>query len=79
MCLAVPGEILSIREGNGLPEAEVSFGGIRRKICLAYTPEARVNDFVLVHVGFAISRIDKEEARRVLDYLRQFGEIDAVE
>lgn len=76
MCLAVPGKILSI-EGTDpvFRTGKVSFGGIVKQVNLAYVPEARVEDYVLVHVGFAISTIDEEEARQVFEYLQQLGEL----
>lgn len=80
MCLAVPGRILSI-EGTDpiLRSARVDFGGIVKQINLAYVPEARVDDYVLVHVGFAISTIDEEEAQQVFEYLRQIGDLAEME
>jgi hydrogenase expression/formation protein HypC len=80
MCLAVPGKILSI-EGTDpiLRSAKVDFGGIAKQINLAYVPEAKVGDYVLVHVGFAISTIDEDEARQVFDYLRQMGDLAEME
>ncbi|MFN8062986.1 MAG: HypC/HybG/HupF family hydrogenase formation chaperone [Vicinamibacterales bacterium] len=79
MCLAVPGRILTI-EGDDplLRSGRVDFSGIAKQVNLAYVPEARVGDFVLVHVGFAISMVDEAEAERVLGYLRQMGELDEV-
>ena len=74
MCLAIPGEILSIDDETDLMrQGRVSFGGIVKTINLAYTPEAAVGDYVLVHVGFAISRVDPEEAQHVFAYLQQLG------
>jgi hydrogenase expression/formation protein HypC len=75
MCLAVPGEILSI-EGEDLARtARVSFGGIVKEVSLAYVPEANVGDYAIVHVGFAISLLDKSEALRTFEYLREMGEL----
>jgi len=72
MCLAVPGQILSIDEHDELNRAgRVAFGGIVKSINLAYAPEAVVGDFVLVHAGFAIAVIDAEEAAKTLEYLRE--------
>lgn len=68
MCLGVPGEIESTFE-DGLRMGRVSFGGVLKDVCLAYVPEAEVGDFVVVHAGFAISRIDREAAQRVFTYL----------
>lgn len=80
MCLGVPGQIVSIEEDTlGMPMGKVSFGGVTKRVCFAYTPEAEVGDYVVVHVGFAISRIDEEEARRVYAYLEEIGELDELE
>lgn len=79
MCLAIPGEILRIEERHGLPFGKVRFGGIARDVCLAYEPQAKPGDFVLVHVGFAIGTIDREEAARVWKTLREIGELQELE
>ena len=63
MCLGIPGKVLEIRSENDLPMGKVEFGGIVKEICLAYTPEVQIGDYVIVHVGFAISRVDEEEAK----------------
>ncbi len=77
MCLAVPGKILSIEEPeSGLRQGEVSFGGIRRTVCLVCTPEAVAGDYVLVHVGFAIATVDEAEARDLLEELRRLGDLE---
>lgn len=77
MCLAVPGKILSIHGDDPLLRAgRVSFGGIVKQANLSCVPEARVGDYVLVHVGFAISTVDPDEAQRVFEYLEQMNEID---
>lgn len=77
MCLAIPGEILEIQgEDPLLRTARVRFGAIVKEIHLAFTPEARVGDYVLVHVGFALSIIDEKAADEVFDYLEEIGEID---
>lgn len=77
MCLAVPGEIISIEGEDPIIRAgKVSFGGAIRQISLAYVPEARVGDYVIVHAGFAISKLDEQEANRVFEYLREMGELD---
>ncbi|MGH9487397.1 MAG: HypC/HybG/HupF family hydrogenase formation chaperone [Terriglobales bacterium] len=80
MCLAIPGKILSAYEHHGLPMARVQFGAVTREACLAYTPQAAVGDYVLVHVGFAISCVNEAEAQRsyqALEELNQLGELDA--
>ncbi|MDE3213396.1 MAG: HypC/HybG/HupF family hydrogenase formation chaperone [Bacteroidota bacterium] len=78
MCLAIPGKIESIESDlEGLiRKGKVSFGGIIKEISLDMVPEAEVGDYVLVHVGVAISRIDEEEARRTLEYFREIGELE---
>ena len=74
MCLGVPGKIIEVREDpTGMTMGRVSFGGIVKEVCLAYTPEAGVDDWVVVHVGFAISQIDEAEAHKVFDYLKDMG------
>ena len=78
MCLAVPGKILAMSGDDPIMRlGRVDFGGIVKEINLAYTPEAEVGDYVLVHVGFAISVLDAEEAGRVFEHLRVIGEIEA--
>lgn len=75
MCLAIPGLIVSISEESPLMKTgKVSFGGSLREVNLAYVPEAKVNDYVIVHVGFAISILDEKEAERLFDYLDQIPE-----
>ena len=79
MCLGIPGRILDIRQQDGLPMGKVEFGGIAKDVCLAYTPEAAVGEYVIVHVGFAISRIDQQEAQEIFSYLDQIGQLDALD
>ncbi|HET7891316.1 MAG TPA: HypC/HybG/HupF family hydrogenase formation chaperone [Stellaceae bacterium] len=78
MCLAVPGRVVDIIDGGDLAfrRGRVDFGGIRKDVNLAYTPEAEVGKYVLVHVGFAISVIDEEEAQRVFKYLAEMGGLE---
>lgn len=78
MCLAIPGqvkEVYSIMDGQ-IKMGKVNFGGIVKEVNLEMLPEAEVGDYVLVHVGLAISRVDEEEALQVLEYLRQMGELE---
>jgi hydrogenase expression/formation protein HypC len=76
VCLAVPGKILSISGDDPLSRTgKVSFGGIVKAINLAYVPEAAIGDYVIVHVGFAISIVDAVEAQRVFEYLQQMDEL----
>ena len=74
MCLGVPGRIISLCEGQ-LRTDKVDFGGVSKDVCLAFVPEAEVGDHIIVHVGFAISRIDEEQARTTLEYLDRMGEL----
>jgi len=76
MCLAVPGKILSTTEREGCRVARVRFGEVVREAYLDFVPEARVGDYVLVHVGFALSRLDPEEARRTFETLEQAGYVE---
>ena len=77
MCLAIPGKLLSATDGDPLARTgRVSFGGIVKEVNLAYTPEARVGDYVMVHVGFAISTVDEAEAARVFQLLDELGELE---
>lgn len=80
MCLAIPGKILSIDATDPLMRTgRVNFGGIVKEINLAYVPEAEVGHYVIVHVGFAISIVDEEEANRVFEYLREMDELAELE
>lgn len=76
MCLGVPGEIVEVRPDElGMTMGRVRFGGITKEVCLAYVDEPRVGEYVLVHVGFALSRIDEGEAQRTLQVLEEMGEL----
>ncbi len=86
MCLGVPGKVIEIQpdesaaaEGLGMTMGRVNFGGIVKEVCLAYVPEVEIDDYVVVHVGFAISRIDEEEAAQVFEYLREMGELEELD
>jgi hydrogenase expression/formation protein HypC len=70
MCLGIPGKVMEIDEGGELRMARVDFGGVRKEACLAYVPEVQLGDYVIVHVGFAISRLDEDEALKTLELLR---------
>jgi hydrogenase expression/formation protein HypC len=76
MCLAIPGKLINKRDVDGVLTGKVKFGGITRETCLDFLPEAEVGDYVLVHVGFAISRIDEEEARKTYEYLEKTGLVE---
>jgi len=73
MCLAIPGKILSSEVNNGIRVGRVQFGGVTREACLDFVPEASVGDYVLVHVGFALSCVDREEAERTYEVLESLG------
>jgi len=79
MCLAVPGKILSIHGEDLARAARVSFGGIVKEISLAYVPEAKEGQYVIVHVGFAISVVDEAEALLTFEYLKKMGELAELE
>jgi hydrogenase expression/formation protein HypC len=80
MCLAVPGKIMSITGDDPMMRlGKVNFGGIVKEINLAYTPEANIGDYVVVHVGFALSVVDEAEAQQTFEYLRQIGELSELE
>ncbi len=80
MCLAIPGKLLSITAqlDETFRQGKVSFGGITKEINLSMVPEAKVGDYVLVHVGVAIGIVDEEEAKITFDYLKQMGEVDEI-
>ncbi|HWM88107.1 MAG TPA: HypC/HybG/HupF family hydrogenase formation chaperone [Kofleriaceae bacterium] len=73
MCLGIPGEIVAIHEENGLSVGKVKFGGITRDVCLSCIPDAAVGEFVLVHVGFAIAKVDRDEADKAYRTLEELG------
>jgi hydrogenase expression/formation protein HypC len=70
MCLGIPGKVVEISDEGPLRMARVDFGGVRKEACLAYVPEVKLGDYVIVHVGFAISQLDEEEALKTLEMLR---------
>ena len=76
MCLAIPGKVTSISGDDPLMRSgKVDFGGVLREVSLAYVPEVQVGDYVIVHVGFALSRVDEAEAQQVFEYLREMEEL----
>jgi hydrogenase expression/formation protein HypC len=80
MCLAIPGKITSISGDDPLMRTgKVDFGGILKEVSLAYVPEAKLGDYVIVHVGFALSRVDEAEAQQVFQYLREMQELSDLE
>ena len=79
MCLGIPGRIVSVTGGD-FPSGVVDFGGVRREVCLAYVAdEVGVGDYVIVHVGFALSKVDEDEARRTFDALKEMSQLDELE
>lgn len=80
MCLAIPGKLIEISEdAHGVKMGKANFGGIVKQVCLEYTPEVQTGDYVLVHVGFALSKVDEEQAAqtyKALEQLQQLGELD---
>lgn len=78
MCLAIPGKITSIQMAHGglVKMATVSFGGVEKEATLDMVPDAKIDDYVLVHVGVAISKVNEEEAKKVFEYLKDAGELD---
>ncbi|HVX88379.1 MAG TPA: HypC/HybG/HupF family hydrogenase formation chaperone [Gemmatimonadales bacterium] len=80
MCLGIPGRITELRDDRGLAMGTVDFGGVRREVCLAYVADqVQTGDYVIVHVGFAISRVDEEEARRTYEALREMSQLEELE
>lgn len=79
MCLAIPGKVVETFTQEGMTMARVQFGGVTRDACLNYVPETRIGDYVLVHVGFAISRVDEDEARRTYQALEELGQLSELD
>ncbi|WP_405714821.1 HypC/HybG/HupF family hydrogenase formation chaperone [Streptomyces xanthophaeus] len=73
MCLAVPGRVLDIGERDGTRMATVDFGGVQKEVCLEYLPDLQVGEYAIVHVGFALQRLDEESARQTLELFAQLG------
>lgn len=73
MCLAIPGKVLDVNEAHGSRTGRVQFGGVAHNVRLDFVPEAVIGDYVMVHVGFAISRVNAEEAERTLELLKEMG------
>ncbi len=79
MCLAIPGKVLSINTEEVPMMGRVSFGGIEKQVCFDLLPDASINDYVVVHVGFAISKMDEQEAAQVFEYLKAIEDINELE
>jgi hydrogenase expression/formation protein HypC len=76
MCLAVPGRVISLANRDDTAMAEVDFGGVRKEVCLEYLPDVGVGDYVIVHVGFAIQRLDEESALQTLSNFEKLGVLE---
>lgn len=76
MCLGIPGKVLEISESTGLRMGKVDFGGVIKEVCLAYLPELQVGDYAIVHVGFAITKVDEESAQETLALFEEIGFLD---
>jgi hydrogenase expression/formation protein HypC len=76
MCLAVPGRVDSLYDGDGVLMGKVNFGGVVKDVCLAYLPDIRVGEYAIVHVGFAISKVDEEAAHKTLELIRDLGMLE---
>jgi hydrogenase expression/formation protein HypC len=80
MCLGIPGQIVEMRDDDGLAMGVVDFGGVRREVCLAYVADqVQPGDYAIVHVGFAISKVDEEEAQRTFEVLREMSQLDELD
>jgi hydrogenase expression/formation protein HypC len=80
MCLGIPGRIVDIRDDAGLSVGTVDFGGVRREVCLAYVADdIEVGDYAIIHVGFAISKVDEAEAKRTFEILREMSQLDELD
>jgi hydrogenase expression/formation protein HypC len=76
MCLGIPGKVVETYREHDVLMGKVDFCGVSKRVCLEHVPEARPGDYVLVHVGFALSRIDEDEAQRVFEFLNQMNQLD---
>ena len=76
MCLGIPGKIIEMYEANGLQMGKVDFGGVTKEVCLSYVPEAKVGNYTVIHVGFALNVLDEAEALETLQLLREVGAMD---
>jgi hydrogenase expression/formation protein HypC len=80
MCLGIPGRVVELHDAGGFPMGLVDFSGVRREVCLSYVArEVGIGDYVIVHVGFAISKVDEPEAKRTFDVLREMSRLDELE
>lgn len=77
MCLAIPGKVLEIDRSSQPVMGNVSFGGVQKRVCVEWIPDLRVGDYVIVHVGFALSKVDEKEALETLQMFREMGELES--
>ena len=79
MCLGIPGKVTDTYREHGVLMGKVEFGGVGKRVCLEHVPDVKPGEYVLVHVGFALSKLDEAEAARVFEYLRQLGQLEELE
>ncbi len=79
MCLAIPGKVVALHERSGVRMGKIDYGGITREACLEYVSDAGIGDYVMVHVGFAISKVNEEEAARTYRYLAEMNQLQEIE
>src|SRR3954469_9440027 len=79
MCLAIPGKLITTEDRNGMRMGRANFGGIVKEVCLEYTPEVNCGDYVLVHVGFALGKVDEDEALRTYEALKSLNQLSDLE
>ncbi len=76
MCLGIPGKVIEIYETNGTRMGRVDFGGVTKEVCLAYVPEVELGDYTIIHVGFAITRLDEQSAQESLKLFQEMGRLE---
>ena len=76
LCLAIPGKVIETYREHDVLMGEIDFGGVRKRACLEHVPDAQPGEYVIVHVGFALARVDEEEARRIFDFLKEAQQLD---
>jgi hydrogenase expression/formation protein HypC len=79
VCLGIPGKIVETWDASGFRMGKVDYGGVIKEACLAYVPEAKVGDYAIIHVGFALSVLDEEEAQQTLELLREIGALEELD
>ena len=79
MCLGIPGKVVETYHEHGVLMGKVDFGGVRKRACLEHVPDVQLGEYVLIHVGFALSRIDEAEAQRIFEFLHSMNQLDELE